>query len=57
MLDPAEGGATGSCYLMLLRLGEAEKPTSILTTAIYRDTLKKADGQWKFSSRKVEADV
>lgn len=57
VLDPAEGGATGSCYLMLLRLGEAEKPTSILTTAIYRDTLKKADGQWKFSSRKVEADV
>ncbi|MEO9256012.1 MAG: nuclear transport factor 2 family protein [Tepidiformaceae bacterium] len=57
VMDAANDGATGSCYLMLLRLGNAEKPTSILTTAIYHDTLKNVGGQWKFSSRKVEADA
>ena len=57
VVEPSEGGATGSCYLMLLRLGNAEKPTSMATTAIYHDTLTKSDGEWKFASRKVVGDA
>ena len=31
IIEPADGGAAGTCYLMLLRLGESpEKPTGIL---------------------------
>lgn len=50
-------GAKGSCYLMLLRLGDGEKPTSILTTAIYKDQLVKQGGEWKFASRNVVGDA
>jgi hypothetical protein len=57
VIEPAASGATGTCYLMLLRLGDAEKPTSILTTAIYRDTLTKAAGEWKFATRDVTGDA
>lgn len=57
VIEAADGGASGSCYLMLLRLGNAEKPTSILTTAIYKDALSKSDGAWKFVSREVIADA
>lgn len=57
VLDAADGGAWGSCYLMLLRLGNAEHPTAILTTGIYRDTLVKEPAGWKFSSRTVTPDA
>lgn len=57
VIEAAEGGASGTCYLMLLRLGDGEKPTSILTTGIYRDSLAKQSGEWKFTSRKVVADA
>lgn len=57
VIEPAASGATGSCYLMLLRLGDAERPTSILTTAIYRDTLAKSAGEWKFTTRTVVGDA
>jgi hypothetical protein len=50
-------GAKGTCYLMLLRLGDKENPTSILTTAIYRDKLTRDGGDWKFSSREVIGDA
>ena len=57
VIEPAEGGATGSCYLMLLRLAKEDKPTSMATTAIYHDTLTKAGGEWKFATRTVQGDV
>ena len=57
VIEPTAGGASGSCYLMLLRLGNVEKPTSILTTAIYTDTLTKSAGEWKFATRSVAGDV
>lgn len=50
-------GATGTCYLMLLRLGNQENPTGILTTAIYKDKLTRAGGGWKFTSREVVGDA
>jgi SnoaL-like domain len=57
VIDASEGGASGSCYLMLLRLGDGTNPTSILTTAIYRDSLVKSGGEWKFSARTVHGDA
>jgi len=57
VLDAADGGAWGSCYLILLRLGDKEHPTSILTTGIYRDTLVKSAGGWQFSNRTVTPDA
>jgi hypothetical protein len=58
IIEAADGGASGTCYLMLLRLGEsAEKPTGILTTGIYRDSLVKKDGVWQFSARAVDGDA
>jgi hypothetical protein len=56
VINAAEGGARGTCYLMLLRLGSGEHPTSILTTAIYTDELVKQGGEWKFASRNVAGD-
>ncbi len=57
VLEPAESGASGTCYLMLLRLGEQPTPASILVTAIYRDSLVKSGGEWKFSARTVDGDA
>lgn len=57
VVEPAEGGATGRCYLMLLRLGDADTSTSILTTAVYEDALVKGDAGWKFTSRNVKGDA
>ncbi|MCZ2109912.1 MAG: nuclear transport factor 2 family protein [Dehalococcoidia bacterium] len=56
VIDGAEnGGATGSCYLMLLALQEGK--ANILTTAIYKDQLVKAGDTWKFASRTVVGDA
>lgn len=57
VLEPAEDGAAGKCYLMLLRLGDADTSTSILTTAIYEDALVRQDDGWKFKSRNVKGDA
>ena len=53
-----EGAAAGTCYLALFRLTPGEKPpATILTTAIYRDELAKAGGEWRFTKRTVTGDV
>lgn len=48
-------GARGTCYLMLLRLGEGS-PASILTTGVYTDQLVRDGDAWKFASRSVAGD-
>ena len=58
VIEPAEGGAKGSCYLLLLRLTPGEQPPAgMVTTAIYNDTLAKVGGEWKFTSRTVAGDA
>ena len=57
MVEPAEGGAAGTCYLMLYSLGDGERSTSIVATGVYRDSLRKVDGGWRFTSRTVTADA
>ncbi len=57
LIIEADGeGATGTCYLMLLRLQEGS-PASVLTTGIYRDSLLRDAGAWKFTSRSVTPDA
>lgn len=58
VIDGDGDGAKGSCYLLLLRLTPGEQPpASMLTTAIYHDTLVQEGGSWKFSSRSVAGDA
>ncbi len=49
-----EGGASGSCYLILLNVGV--RPATIVTTGIYEDVLVKTPEGWRFKSRIVHAD-
>ncbi|PFG73047.1 nuclear transport factor 2 family protein [Tepidiforma thermophila] len=57
VLDGDGETASGSCYLMLLRLAPGEQPpASILVTAIYRDELVRTAEGWKFASRTVVGD-
>lgn len=57
VIDGTGNEATGSCYLMLLRLAGEGQPASIMTTAIYRDTIVKHGGAWTFASRTVTGDA
>ena len=58
MLDGDGAKATGSCYLILLRLTPGEQPpASILTTAIYNDELSKDVSGWRFTKRTVTGDA
>lgn len=57
VVESSEAGARGTCYLMLLRLGDGEHPTSILTTAIYQDEIARVGEEWRFASRNVVGDV
>ncbi len=45
--------ATASVYLMRIAL---TAPPEVLASGVYRDTLKRIDGQWKFTHRKVHPD-
>jgi 3-phenylpropionate/cinnamic acid dioxygenase small subunit len=57
LLEGDGSAATGSCYLMLLRLTPGEQPpATILVTAIYRDQLARTADGWKFASRTVTGD-
>ena len=48
------GGASGSCYLILLNVGV--RPATIVTTGVYEDVLVKTPRGWRFQSRVVHAD-
>lgn len=58
VLEATESGATGTCYLILLRLTPGERPPAgILATAIYNDELVKVSGDWRFAKRAVTTDA
>jgi ketosteroid isomerase-like protein len=56
VVDEAPGGASGTCYLALYRLGGEGGP-KILVTGIYRDELVKGAGGWRFTKRVVAGDA
>ncbi|GAB4323159.1 MAG: hypothetical protein Kow0010_04360 [Dehalococcoidia bacterium] len=55
LLEEAEGGARGTCYLILFRLGEGGATPWI--TGIYRDELTREDNGWRFTSRTMTSDA
>jgi ketosteroid isomerase-like protein len=57
VIDGSGGEATGTCYLMLLRLVGEGQPPAILTTGIYRDAIVRHGGAWKFAARNVASDA
>lgn len=55
LLEAMPGGARGTCYLILFRLGV--DPVAPMLTGIYRDEMvEEADG-WKFKSRTMTSDA
>ena len=58
VVDATEGGAKGTCYLILLRLTPGERPPAgIIATAIYNDELTRVGDEWRFAKRTVTADA
>jgi hypothetical protein len=54
VLEPAEGGASGRCYLVAYLLG-GDQPV-ISTTGIYHDDLVDTPEGWRFQKRSVVPD-
>jgi len=48
--------ATMTCYLRVVAGKTQDFDESITATGVYRDQLRKIDGQWKFQSRQVTFD-
>ena len=46
--------ATLTAYLMMLRVGNGLP--ELVRTGVYRDTLRRVDGRWKFAHRKFHID-
>ena len=55
MIDGDGDQATMRCYLQLFKTGSGG-PATLVTTATYRDTLRRVDGAWRFASRTVVPD-
>jgi uncharacterized protein (TIGR02246 family) len=53
MVDVDGDAATSQSYLLIVTTGE--QPT-IMTTGVYRDRLRRADGKWSFVERVMDAD-
>ena len=53
LIDPQPGGARMRCYLISLDT----KNLAVKRTAVYRDTLVKTKGRWKFKAREVTLDI
>lgn len=45
--------AVQQCYLLVF---EREDSPALIATGVYKDTLKKIDGSWKFAQRAVKLD-
>ena len=57
VLDATDAGATGTCYLLLLHVGEGGGPPRISLTGLYTDTLVKTSEGWRFATRHIARDV
>lgn len=57
LLEATAAGAGGTCYLLLLHIGEAGGPPRISLTGMYTDTLVKTSEGWKFATRHIARDL
>jgi len=53
VLEPDDQEARVTSYVMLLRLSDGPR---INHTGMYRHTLRKVDGAWKFAHRRMDQD-
>jgi hypothetical protein len=52
----AKHHATGTCYLMFVRVGGGKGPPQVVSTAVYEDELVKGPDGWRFKSRRLIHD-
>lgn len=59
VVEAAPGGATGSCYLLLVRPGRDGGLAQVTASGFYRDELAKGPDGWRFKSRHatIEGEV
>ena len=56
LLEATPTGARGTCYLLLLHIGQLGQPAAVALTGIYTDQLVKVGDEWKFAARNIERD-
>ena len=54
LIDGDGDDATAKVYLLRISVDGAPQ---LLASAVYHDTLRRVDGEWKFSHRKVHVDT
>ncbi len=57
LITPTAEGANGSCYLLLLTIGDKAHPPTLLSTLTYHDTLVKTAKGWRFKKREFPHEV
>lgn len=56
LLEATTNGATGTCYLAIVRTASAGAPPAVSLTGLYIDRLECEGGQWKFANRHIARD-
>ena len=51
VITPTPEGADGSCFLLLVSVGDREDPPKLLATMTYHDKLVKTEDGWRFKKR------
>lgn len=51
LIEPADDGATGKVYVMVVNLGEGGEPSSIFTGGHFEDRYVRTDDGWRFARR------
>ena len=51
VITPTPEGADGSCFLLLVSVGNREDPPKLLATMTYHDKLVKTQDGWRFKKR------
>ena len=51
VITPTAEGADGTCFLLLVSVGNRQDPPQLLATMIYQDKLVKTENGWRFKQR------
>lgn len=57
VLEEADSGVTGRCYLTMLVGGSGGQPPRLTTTGTYEDRLERTADGWRFAARELAVDV
>lgn len=56
VLEPANDGVHGSCYLVIWHVG-GDEPARMSLTGLYTDRIVNRGGEWLFASRYIARDL